>query len=163
MELSIDICFVGIDSVQKTVAEALQGELRKAGIRLVLIGEENDSFYKRQKDGDFGMIYNDTWGAPYEPHAMVSSMLVPSHADFQAQSGLPMKKELDEKIREVLISTDEENRKTLYREILTTLHEEAVYLPLTYKTLVKMHAKNLTGADFTPIRQFVPFDRMSWK
>jgi len=90
-------------------------------------------------------------------------MLVPSHADFQAQSGLPMKKELDEKIRAVLISTDEENRKTLYREILTTLHEEAVYLPLTHKTLVKMHAKNLSGADFTPIRQFVPFDRMSWK
>ncbi len=163
VELSIDICFVGIDSVQKTVAEALQGELRKAGIRLVLIGEENDSFYKRQKDGEFGMIYNETWGAPYEPHAMVSSMLVPSHADFQAQSGLPMKKELDEKIRAVLISADEENRKTLYREILTTLHDEAVYLPLTYKTLVKMHSKKLTGAEFTPIKQFVPFDRMSWK
>ncbi len=163
VELSIDICFVGIDSGQKTVAEALQGELRKAGIRLVLIGEENDSFYKRQKDGEFGMIYNETWGAPYEPHAMVSSMLVPSHADFQAQSGLPMKKELDEKIRAVLVSTDEENRISLYREILTMLHDEAVYLPLSYKTLVKMHSKNIMGAEFTPIGQCVPFERMSWK
>jgi nickel transport system substrate-binding protein len=90
-------------------------------------------------------------------------MLVPSHADFQAQSGLPMKNELDDKIRSVLVSTEEEKRKTLYREILTTLQNEAVYLPLTYKTLVKMHSKNLRGAEFTPIRQFVPFDRMSWK
>lgn len=163
VELSIDMCFVGADSVQKTLAEALQGELRKAGIRLVLIGEESDSFSARQKDGEFGMIFNGTWGAPYDPHAMISSMLVPSHADYQAQSGLPMKKELDDKIRAVLTSTDEDSRKALYREILTTLHEEAVYLPLTYKTLVKMHSKNLVGVDFTPMGEHVPFERMSWK
>ena len=66
-ELSIDFCFVGNDSVQKTVAEALQGEFRKAGVKLVLIGEENDSFLARQKDGDFGIIYNETLARPTSP------------------------------------------------------------------------------------------------
>ena len=159
-ELSIDFCFVGNDSVQKTVAEALQGEFRKAGVKLVLIGEENDSFLARQKDGDFGIIYNETFGAPNEPHAMVSSMLVPSHADYQAQIGLPMKKELDAMINEALVSVDEGRRRELYREFLTILHEEAVYLPLTYKTLVKLHSKDLQGVEFTPIKQAVPFERM---
>ena len=159
-ELSIDFCFVGNDPVQKTVAEALQGEFRKAGVKLVLIGEENDSFFARQKDGDFGMIYNETFGAPNEPHAMASSMLAPSHADYQAQSGLPMKGELDAKISAALVSVDEEARRELYREILTILHEEAVYLPLTYKTLVKLHSGDIAGVEFTPFKHVVPFERM---
>ena len=159
-ELSINLCFVGNDSEQKALAEALQGEFRKAGVKLVLIGEEKDSFYRRQTEGDFGMIFNDTFGAPYEPHAMVSSMLVPSHADFQAQSGLPNKKELDEKIRSVLVTTDEDARKSLYKDILTTLHEEAVYLPLTFKTLATIHSKSVAGVDFAPLREAIPFEGM---
>ena len=155
-ELPIDFCFVGHDSVQKTVAEALQGEFRKAGVKLVLIGEENDSFLARQKDGDFGIIYNETFGAPNEPHAMVSSMLVPSHADYQAQIGLPMKKELDARINEALVSVDEGQRRELYREVLAILHEEAVYLPLTYKTLVKLHSKDLQGSSSPPSNRWFP-------
>ena len=42
----------------------------------------------RQRDGRFGMIFNRTWGAPYDPHAFMSHMRVPSHADYQAQLGL---------------------------------------------------------------------------
>ena len=94
---------------------------------------------------------------------MVSSMLVPSHADYQAQIGLPMKKELDARINEALVSVDEGQRRELYREVLAILHEEAVYLPLTYKTLIKLHSKDLQGVEFTPIKQVVPFDRMSRK
>jgi len=103
-ELVVDFCFTGNDALQKAIAESLQGELAKVGLRLNLIGEESDSFLRRQKDGEFGMIFNDTWGAPYEPHAMVGSMRAPSHADYQAQVGLPMKAELDEMIGRVLLA-----------------------------------------------------------
>ncbi|MDO4785583.1 MAG: nickel ABC transporter substrate-binding protein [Fretibacterium sp.] len=162
-ELAFDICFVGNDAVQKTIAEVVQSDLRKVGIRVELIGEENDSYYKRQKDGEFGMIFNDTWGAPYEPHAMCASMRVPSHADYRAQSGLPMKKELDEKIGQALRATTDAERSVLYKDILTTLHDQAVYFPISYKTLVKVHRKELTGVDFPAFVNSVPFDTMFWK
>lgn len=161
-ELAVDFCFTGNDALQKAIAEALQGELAKVGLRLNLIGEESDSFLKRQRDGEFGMIFNDTWGAPYEPHAMVGSMRAPSHADYQAQVGLPMKAELDEMIGRVLLTTDEDKRQELYREILTILHEQAVYLPLTYMTSVRVHDPKLQGVEFTPMRQYIPFERMHW-
>jgi nickel transport system substrate-binding protein len=161
-ELVVDFCFTGRDALEKAIAEALQGELAKIGLRLNLIGEEIDSVLRRQKDGDFGMIFSNTWGAPYEPHSMVSSMRVPAHADYQAQAGLPMRAELHEKISRVLLSTDEDLRSALYREILTTLHEQAVYLPLTYMTMVRAHDPKLRGVEFTPMRQAIPFERMSW-
>jgi len=131
------------------------------GVKVTLLGEEPDSFYKRQKDGEFHLIVNETWGAPYEPHSMVSSMRTPSHADYQAQSGLPMKAELDAKITRVLVSTDETERRELYREILTTLHEQAVYLPLTYMTLVTVYRNDLKGVAFTPMDNVIPFEKMS--
>lgn len=161
-DLVVDFCFTGNDALHKAIAEALQGELAKIGMHLNLIGEESDSFLKRQKDGEFGMIFNDTWGAPYEPHAMVGSMRAPSHADYQAQVGLPMKAELDQKITQVLLTTDETTRQAMYRDILTTLHEQAVYLPLTYMTSVRAHNPKLQGVEFTPMRQIIPFERMRW-
>lgn len=162
-ELAFDLCFIGSDAVQKTIAEVVQSDLGKAGIRVSLIGEESDSYFKRQQDGEFGMIFNDTWGAPYEPHAMCASMRVPAHADCQAQSGLPMKKELDEKIGRALRATTDAERSALYRDILTTLHDQAVYFPISYKTLVKVHRKELAGVGFPAFVDSVPFDAMSWE
>jgi nickel transport system substrate-binding protein len=159
-ELAVDFCFVGNDALQKSIAEAFQSEMNKVGIRVNLLGEENDSFLKRQKTGEFSLIFNDTWGAPYEPHATMSSMRVPSHADFQAQSGLPMKAELDAKITEVLGSVDESQRKTLYSYLLTTLHEQAVYLPLSFITNVFVHRGDLQGVTFGWTRYEIPFEKM---
>lgn len=161
VELALEFCFVGNNALEKAIGEIFQAELRKVGVKVTLLGEEPDSFYKRQKDGEFHLIVNETWGAPYEPHSMVSSMRTPSHADYQAQSGLPMKAELDAKITRVLVSTDETERRELYREILTTLHEQAVYLPLTYMTLVTVYRNDLKGVAFTPMDNVIPFEKMS--
>ncbi|MHC1712488.1 MAG: nickel ABC transporter substrate-binding protein [Solidesulfovibrio sp.] len=161
--LEIEICFVGNDALQKFIAELLQGELAKVGIALRLTGEESDAFGKRQQSGDFGIIFNDTWGPPYEPHAMVSSMRSPAHADYQAQVGLPMKAAIDAKIGQVFATTDEKTRQALYRDILTTLHEQAVYLPLTYMTNIMAHRDNVTEKGFGPLKDDIPFQEMTKK
>lgn len=157
--LEVDFCFVGNDAAQKAVAEVLQGQAAKAGMRLNLLGEEEDSFYRRQKDGNFGMIFNPTWGPPFEPHAMLGSMRSPSHADYQAQLGLPMKKDIDNAITAALQTLDEEERARLYREILTILHEQAVYLPIHYSALLSAYKKGrLEGVRFGPGKSKFPFE-----
>jgi nickel transport system substrate-binding protein len=87
-------------------------------------------------------------------------MRVPSHADYQAQLGLPMKAEIDTKIGQVLVTTDDRARQRLYREILTTLHEQAVYLPLTYFSAIMVHRPDLTGTAFGATQHEIPFERM---
>jgi nickel transport system substrate-binding protein len=157
--LNIDICFVGNNAEQKAIAEVLQGQAAAAGIALNLLGEETDSFYRRQKSGEFGMIFSDTWGPPNEPHAMVSSMLLPAHADYMAQIGLPMKAELDRNIRTVFVTVDQDARAALYRAILSTLHEQAVYLPLYYPTMLDVYrGDRLDNVNFGPSKSEIPFN-----
>lgn len=162
-ELALELCFVGNDALQKSVAEVIQGDLKRIGIKVSLVGEESDSFYTRQMNGEFGIIFGETWGPPYDPHSFCSSMRVPSHADYQAQLGLPMKAEIDGKIGQVLVTVDEKERADLYRDILTTLHEQAVYLPLTYMTSIMVHRPELKGAAFGPTQQEIPFESMEKK
>lgn len=157
--LSIDFCFVGNDASQKALAEAVQAQFARVGIHLNLLGEEEDSFFRRQREGRFGIIVNNTWGPPFEPHAVIGSMRHPSHADYMAQQGLPMKAELDAKITAVLATRGEAERRALYAEILTTLHEQAVYLPVCYFTLLEAHKKGrLEGVAFGPGRTKIPFE-----
>jgi len=157
-ELSIDLCFVGNDALQKSVAEVVQGDLRKVGIKVSLVGEEPDSFYTRQKSGEFGLIFSDTWGAPYDPHSFCSSMRIPSHADYQAQLGLDMKAQIDKTIGEVLETVDETERQAKYKYILETLHEQAIYLPLTYVTAIMVHSPELKNVKFGNTKHETPFE-----
>ena len=106
------------------------------------------------------MIFNNTWGNPYDPHAFVSSMRVPSHADYQAQLGLKEKAEIDAAIGAVLVSTDEAERAKTYDYILRTLHEEAVYVPLTYATAIGVLGKDVTGLEFGATSNEIPFDTL---
>lgn len=158
--LELELCFDSANNVHKAIAEVLQGDLRKIGVSVKLIGEENQLFGQRQTNGDFDMIFSDTFGIPYDPHAMVSSMRIPSHADYQAQVGLPMKKELDQKIEEALLSTDENTRQELYDYILTTLHEQAVYLPISYGTNLTVYHKNIKGLEFGQMNSEIPFEKI---
>ncbi|WP_240762782.1 nickel ABC transporter substrate-binding protein [Paenibacillus thalictri] len=158
--LELELSFDSANNVHKAIAEVLQGDLRKIGVNVKLIGEESQLFGQRQTSGNFHMIFSDTFGIPYDPHAMVSSMRVPSHADYQAQAGLSMKKELDQKIEEALLSTDEKKRQELYDYILTTLHEQAVYLPISYGTNLTVYHKNIKGVQFGQMNSEIPFEKM---
>jgi nickel transport system substrate-binding protein len=156
------LCFVGHDAAGKAIAEVLQGQMLASGVILNLLGEEPDSFSRRQKEGDFGMIFSNTWGPPYEPHAMVSSMLLPAHADYMAQAGLPMKAELDANIRAVFDTTDTQKRQDLYKAILTTLHTQAVYMPIYHNALFEVHrSAELKNVRFGADAYHIHFEEMA--
>ncbi|EIQ80043.1 nickel ABC transporter [Shigella flexneri 1235-66] len=139
----------------------MQANMRQIGVDVALVGEEESSIYARQRDGRFGMIFNRTWGAPYDPHAFMSSMRVPSHADYQAQLGLPDKAQIDKEIGEVLISTDKTQRQALYRDILTRLHNEAVYLPISYMSMMVVAKPELGEIPYAPIASEIPFEQIT--
>ena len=159
--LSIELVFLGTSALQKSLAEVLQGELAKAGMHIELRAVEEGALVRRQRDGDFGMIFADTWGAPYDPHSFVSSMRYAGHADYMAQRGLPIKDQLDQRIGQVLASTDEQQRAEHYRFILTTLHQQAVYLPISYLTAISVRRDSVAHVQFGSTLFDVPFETMT--
>ncbi len=153
-------CRSSTDALSKSMAEIIQADMRQIGADVSLIGEEESSIYARQRDGRFGMIFHRTWGAPYDPHAFLSSMRVPSHADFQAQQGLADKPLIDKEIGEVLATHDETQRQALYRDILTRLHDEAVYLPISYISMMVVSKPELGNIPYAPIATEIPFEQI---
>ncbi|MCV9880145.1 nickel ABC transporter substrate-binding protein [Brenneria izbisi] len=158
--LSIAIYYDSNTASQKVIAEYLQSEFADLGIELKLYGEEEQAYRDRQKAGKFDIVFNISWGTPYDPQSFLSGMKLPVYGDYAAQQGLAEKKQIDDSIAHALITTDEQKRQELYRYVLTTLHNEAVYIPLTYERNRAVYVKSLKGVGFNPSQFEIPFDRM---
>ncbi len=138
-KLEIDLSFIGNEGKDRAIAEVLQADLGKVGIQVNLVGEEAAAKLAREKDGNFHMIAHASFGPPYDPQSFLSQARKPSHGDYRGQEGIPMKAELDQKITQVLQETDETKRVELWTWIITTLHDQAVYLPISSRNLIEVH------------------------
>lgn len=131
-KLTLEMLYNSDSVTEKTIAEYLQAEWKKIGVQIEIKGEEEQSYRDNMKAGNFDIVFNICWGTPYDPQSSLSAMTAPVYGDFAAQQGLDNKAEIDEAISEILISTDETKRQELYNFVLTSLHEDAIYIPLTF-------------------------------
>ena len=63
-------------------------------------------------------------------------------------------------ITKILTSTDDAERQELYKSVLTNLHEDAMYLPLTYECNKALYTSALHGVHFGTDQYDVPFADM---
>lgn len=159
-KLELDLLYNSDSVTEKTISEYLQSEYLKLGISLNIHGEEEQSYRDNMKAGNFDMVFNICWGMPYDPQSSLAAMRAPVYGDFAAQQGLADKKEIDQAITDILTTTDEEERQELYRFVLTPLHEDAVYIPLTFECNKALYTKNLQGVHFGTDQYDVPFSDM---
>lgn len=151
------------DSVtEKSISEYLQSEYQQLGVKLNIHGEEEQSYRDNMKAGNFDMIFNICWGAPYDPQSSLAAMRAPVYGDYAAQLGLEDKAEIDQAITDILVSTDEAKRQELYTFVLTRLHEDAVYIPVTYECNKAIFTDDLQGFHFTQTQYEVPFADFSF-
>lgn len=158
--LALDLLYNSDSVTEKTIAEYLQSEYLKLGISLTIHGEEEQSYRDNMKAGNFCMVFNICWGMPYDPQSSLAAMRAPVYGDYAAQQGLPDKAEIDEAITKILTSTDENERQALYAFVLERLHEDAVYLPLTYECNKALYTSDLKGVHFGTDQYDVPFADM---
>ncbi|PPB13021.1 nickel ABC transporter substrate-binding protein [Brevibacillus laterosporus] len=164
--LQLELMFISSDNIQKAIAEYVQGEFSKLGIDIKLTSKEEENFWATASEGSFDLLFTASWGVPFDPHSYLSAITTPSEGgspDYKALLGLPGKKELDGKIKEVLVSTDEAHRMKLYKDILITLHEQAAYLPISYQSNIAVYHKNMSGVNFLPQEYEVPFTTIDSK
>lgn len=159
-QLALDLLYNSDSVTEKTIAEYLQSEYLKLGISMTIHGEEEQSYRDNMKAGNFDMVFNICWGMPYDPQSSLAAMRAPVYGDYAAQQGLEDKAEIDEAITKILTSTDEAERQELYKSVLTNLHEDAIYLPLTYECNKALYTSALHGVHFGTDQYDVPFADM---
>ena len=152
------------DSVsEKSISEYFGQQLAKIGVELKTVGEEEQSYRDRMKKGDFDIVFNISWGIPYDPQSFLGGMRKPVYGDFAAQQGLPEKAKIDESILKGLKTTSESERAELFKYVLTTLQDEAVYIPVTYETNRAIFNDRVKNVTFGTSLYEVPYYSMNLK
>ncbi len=146
-------------SSQKTQAEYIQSNVKKIGMLLELTGEESTSIASRRAAGDYDLLFNQTWGLAYDPQSTIAAFT--SEASYyHTTRGLARSEELYQLIDDVMVSKDEESRKSLYKDILTIVHDEAVFIPLTNGSVTVLADADMRGIGFKQTQFELPFERM---
>ncbi|MFJ5760539.1 staphylopine-dependent metal ABC transporter substrate-binding lipoprotein [Neobacillus sp. NPDC093182] len=161
-KLSMKLYYDSNSSSQKTQAEFIQASVKEIGIQLEIIGEESTSIANRRSTGDYDLLFNQTWGLAYDPQSTIAAFT--SDASYlHTTKGIENADGLYKKIEQVMVSTDEDIRKSLYADILTIVHNEAVFIPISNGSVTVVAPKNLNGISFKQTQFELPFVLMNFK
>ena len=61
-----------------------------------------------------------------------------------------MKADIDKTIQQLLIEPDEKKLEEMYNYVLTTLHEQAVYIPISYQRVAMLMMLGLLPMGLSP-------------
>ncbi|AIQ47369.1 nickel ABC transporter substrate-binding protein [Paenibacillus sp. FSL R7-0273] len=160
--LSMELFYDAASLSQKTQAELIQNTVKGIGMELRLIGEDSSSIANRRAAGNYDLLFNQTWGLAYDPQSTVSAFTSES-SYYHATSGIAQAEELFGKISSVMVATEEDQRKSLYRDILTIVHDEAIFIPITNGNLTVVAPSGLQGIGFKQTQFELPFEKMRFE
>ena len=129
--LAAELIFKSGVGMLEDLAMVVAGQLKTAGFKIKVTGVEGMSYFGKAAAGDFTILLYDTFGIPYDPQITINSMASPSW-NQAAQEGLAVKPAIDAKVRELFTTIDDNKIQEHYDYILKTLHEEALYVPISY-------------------------------
>ncbi len=161
-KLAMKLYYDTHSSSQKTQAEFLQHAWKSIGMEVTLIGEESTSIANRRSTGEYDLLFNQTWGLAYDPQSTVAAFSSTS-SYYHTTSGIEKADELYKKIEQVMVSQDEETRKSLYADIINIVHEEAVFIPITNGSVTVIASADLQGISFKQTQFELPFERMQFE
>lgn len=158
--LTIYFPYIASNLADKSIAEYLQGAWREFGIKVDIKGLEKKQYWDEARKGNFDVMFDFTWGAPWDPHAFLSSMTTDAEGggpNYIAQQGLPNKAEIDAYIKKALGEPDKSKLPEDYKVALTSLHDAAVYIPITYQAIELVYRKGeFNGVAFMPEENRLP-------
>jgi oligopeptide transport system substrate-binding protein len=137
--------YMGNDEIQKTIAIAVQDQLKELGIDLKLEQMLQATLISQQEDGKFP-FWRASWGADYyDPENFValfySKNITPNGPNRVGYNN----PEVDRLYEEGLRETDFNKRKLIYDELQKIVIEDAAWLYLYYNQQIYLLKKNIEG------------------
>lgn len=144
--------------MEEDITQAVSGQLREVGFDIKITGMEMMSWYSKVLEGDFQATVNDTYGVPYDPYTFLGPMLTYS-ADNPAQQGLEQKPQIDEEIRKIFNTVDEDEIEKSFDYVIRTLHEEGLNLTISYtKDPIIYNPEKFSDYEFAKLTREFYFD-----
>ncbi|WP_217591957.1 nickel ABC transporter substrate-binding protein [Cohnella sp. GbtcB17] len=159
VKLNLKLYYDANSPSQKTQAEFIQSTVGEIGVGLALVGEASASIASRRASGDYDLLFNQTWGLAYDPLSTIAAFTSEA-AYLHTTEGMANAQDLYAKIDAVTVSADETARRSLYGEILKSVHDEAVFIPLTHGNVTVVAPRDLQGIAFKQTQYELPFEQM---
>lgn len=161
--LELVIAYDSSEGLHKEIFEYLQGAWKEIGVDVRLIGEESQVYYKRTKSGDYNIVMNDTWGAPYDPFMYLRTMLGEQQIGHYALSGTEASEDISADIRQLIRTTEEAQQEELFNQIIPGLQQEAIFIPISYTQNYLVANDVFDEVKFSPQQYEIPFNQFEMK
>lgn len=144
----LDFIMVEGDAVLATIEDDIRDHLAKVGFNVTTHRLTKKAFNAAHQSGDFHLSFSETWGAPYDPHSFASGWIAGDEGHKVAMTNLEAPVTRDgvfQDITKVLEEQLHSQRVIQWKNILNTIHQQAVMLPLWGKRIPTVLNSRLTG------------------
>lgn len=159
--LHIQLLYNSTAAANKTLCEYMQANLKDAGMEVELVAADKDAVYDMRSAGNFDILLDSSWGTPYDPQTCVTGILSPT-AYQPALDEMENFEATCDALNAALISTDEESRQELWTQVLTELHDNIWFIPISYSRSSIITTPDLQNLCFGDTQYDVPFYKYSF-
>ncbi len=141
-------------ALNKEIVEAIGSQLGEVGIQVETEGMEIMSWYADCFQSNFDLTIGNTYGKPDDPHNYLNPIYTMGSIDAIAVSELPDVQQLRDWLGETLITAEEDRVTELYDNILNSLNDNVIEIPISYQMeLVLYNSEVIEGYAFGGITQ----------
>lgn len=145
---NLDFIMIDGDANMIALEDDIRSQLAIVGFNVSTRMLSKESFNEAHQSGDFHLSLTETWGAPYDPHSYANGWVAANDGSYQAMTNFEAPATRDvffQDIDTVLREDTNEGRETQWKSILTTLHNQAIMLPLWGKRIPTVLSNRLSG------------------
>lgn len=144
----------------KIIAEVLQSQYKKVGVKLEIAIEESKLFRQNWSKGDFDIIMFNSWGGSYEPFSTLSAMITDGDKFNVVQRGIENREELHKVMENALSENDKKRLIDDFQYIMDTFYEQAIYIPLIDTVVISVSSPDIDGIEFSSIKEVIPLQNV---
>ncbi|MDR2758028.1 MAG: nickel ABC transporter substrate-binding protein [Spirochaetaceae bacterium] len=145
---------------EKAICEYIQSQCQKIGLKVNVQGV--DRVVAVRTTPGFDIVLDYTWGAPYDPQSTLSAF----HGSNSYKIPTSGMKNIDvilKNIDSALVEFDETKRQEFYTYVLTEIHNQASFIPVSYGSLMIVAPVYLENIGFNQSQYEIPFDRFTYQ
>jgi len=136
----------------KKVAEAIQADLAKIGIKAAIVSYDWGTYLEKTKHGEHMMAQLGWTGDNGDPDNFLYVLLSSTAAQIPAQNIAFYKSEkFDKLVEEAKITNDVKKRTELYKKAQVVFHEEVPWVPMAHSIVVEPMRKEVMGFTLDPV------------
>lgn len=147
--LSLDLIYDASVTNDRDIGLVLQAQYAKIGVKLNLLPQDSQVYRQNWTNGAFDLLIYSSWGGSYEPYATLAAMSTSGDKFCTPQLGMAQKKELDLVMQDCLSQTNPTKLQENFQYIMTSFHDEVVYIPLTVVTTLAIYDSDFSAPDLT--------------